>query len=133
MRLTTNFWLREFECNDGSKMPVPVFRQIEVLANQLQRIRNDLNVPIKITNAYRSPAHNKAVGGVRTSQHLLGKACDIQVKDISPMIVYNTIERLIGEGVIKEGGLGLYNTFVHYDIRDYKARWNYSSINRNDK
>ena len=24
---------------------------------------------------------------------------------------------------IKLGGLGLYNTFVHFDIRNYIARW----------
>jgi len=27
---------------------------------------------------------------------------------------------------MKEGGLGLYNTFVHYDIRGTKARWDYT-------
>ena len=30
-------------------------------------------------SVYRSPAVNKAVGGSKTSAHLLGRACDIQV------------------------------------------------------
>ena len=34
-----------------------------------------------------------------------------------------TIEALIELEYIPEGGLGIYNTFVHYDIRGYKARW----------
>ena len=48
----------------------------------------------------------------------------MQVKGMSPKDVYASIERLIELGEMKEGGLGLYNTFVHYDIRGTKARWN---------
>ena len=29
---------------------------------------------------------------------------------------------------MKEGGVGLYNGFVHYDIRGTKARWDNSSL-----
>tara|TARA_R110002126_G_scaffold187332_2_gene335916 strand:+ start:179 stop:574 length:396 start_codon:yes stop_codon:yes gene_type:complete len=130
MRLTTNFWLEEFQCKDGSEMPIAVFRKIEILAKQLQVIRDVLNVPMTLTSAYRSPSHNRAIGGVKSSQHLLGTACDIQVKGMSSQEVYDTIEMLIEEGSIKNGGLGLYYNFVHYDVRGYKARWNFT---KNDK
>jgi hypothetical protein len=33
------------------------------------------------------------------------------------------IENLIAQGKIIEGGVGIYPTFVHYDIRGTKARW----------
>lgn len=123
MKLTNNFWLHEFESNDGAEMPEDVFKNIKLLAEQLQEIRDVVCVPIKVTSAYRSPEHNKKVGGVSNSQHLSGKAADIQVKGYNPKKVYNLIDNIIEFGNIKEGGLGLYNTFVHYDTRDYKARW----------
>ena len=130
MRLTTNFWLEEFQCKDGSEMPKPVFRKIEILAKQLQVIRDVLSVPMTLTNAYRSPSHNRVVGGVKSSQHLLGTACDIQVNGMNSQQVYDTIERLIKEGKIKQGGLGLYHNFVHYDIRGYRARWDFVNKNK---
>ena len=40
-------------------------------------------------------------------------------------MVYDVVESLISEGLISEGGLGLYKTFIHYDIRGTKARWDY--------
>ena len=38
-------------------------------------------VPIIIGSGYRSPALNKAVGGVANSQHMTGEACDIHIPD----------------------------------------------------
>ena len=33
------------------------------------------------------------------------------------------IEKLIKEGKMKQGGIGIYKGFIHYDIRGTKARW----------
>lgn len=121
--MTKNFKIEEFECKCKCKMPNDVKDNIVKLANQLQLIRNVLKRPIHITNSYRCESHNKAVGGVKSSQHLLGKAADLQVKGYTPKQVYNLIEHLIDNGEILQGGLGLYNSFVHYDIRKSKARW----------
>jgi len=68
------------------------------------------------------------VGGKSNSQHLLAKASDIVVKNVSPKEVYNAIEKLIESGKMKQGGLGLYDSFVHYDVRGVRARWNYSKL-----
>jgi predicted oxidoreductase len=54
---------------------------------------------------------------------LLGKAADIVVKFKTPDEVANAIKYLISEGKMKQGGLSAYDTFTHYDIRGYKARW----------
>ena len=35
----------------------------------------------------------------------------------------DTIERLIREGKMEDGGMGRYSTFVHYDVRGSRARW----------
>lgn len=125
MRLTKNFTRREFKSKDGAQMPEDVLCNIKDLADNLQVLRDFLGEPVRINSAYRSEAHNKAVGGSKTSQHLLGKAADIKVKGIDTKDVYLIIESLIKDGKMTEGGLGLYNTFVHYDIRGTRARWDY--------
>lgn len=124
MQITNNFELAEFECSCGCKMPEDVFSEIQRLAGSLQYIRDFVRKPIKLTNAYRCPKHNKKVGGVSNSQHILGKAADIKVTDMTPEEVYNTIDCLTNHEHVLQGGLGLYNTFTHYDIRGTKARWN---------
>jgi uncharacterized protein YcbK (DUF882 family) len=123
MKLTNNFNKSEFECNCGCEMPNEVFLQIQKLASQLQCIRDFIRFPIKITSAYRCPSHNKEIGGVSNSQHVLGKASDIQVSDSSPEAIYQVIDTLAEYGHVLQGGLGLYNTFTHYDIRKTRARW----------
>ena len=101
-----------------------MFLEIQKLACQLQHIRDfEFRKPIKITSSYRCKTHNKSIGGVSNSQHILGKAADIQVEDISPSEIYNTIDTLSNNGHILQGGLGKYNTFTHYDIRKTRSRW----------
>jgi uncharacterized protein YcbK (DUF882 family) len=121
--LTKNFKKSEFECKCGCKMPPKVLANIVRTAANLQVLRDILDEPIKINSAYRCKTHNLAVGGVKTSKHTLGIATDLATNN--PKSLYETIEYLIEKGVLKEGGLGIYNTFVHYDTRGNKARWDY--------
>ena len=125
MRLTKNFTQREFRSKDGAKMPLDVLDNIKELACNLQVLRDLLGESIKINSGYRSEAHNKAVGGVKSSKHTKGLAADIRVKDLETDDLYLLIESLIKQGDMQEGGLGVYDTFVHYDIRGTRARWNY--------
>ena len=123
MQLTTNFNLSEFRSRDGAAFPDSVIPNIQRLANALQVIRDTLNVPITITSGYRSPAHNRAVGGATNSTHLNGTGVDFQARGIAPSAVAAIIERLINEGRIPQGGLKAYARWVHYDIRGTRARW----------
>ena len=125
MKLTCNFSMSEFECNCGCKMPEDVKSNIIELADNLQVLRDFLNMPIKITNAYRCESKNKSVNGVKNSQHLLGKAADIQISNLSPKKVAEAISFLMENNSFKMGGLGLYNTFTHVDIRGKMARWGF--------
>lgn len=127
MQLTKNFYKIEFESRDGAKMPDYVLQNIKELADNLQKVRDILAEAINISSGYRSEAHNKIVGGVKNSQHLLGKAADVSMKNYTSKELAVIFEDLILNGVIKEGGLGLYNGFVHYDIRGTRARWNLST------
>lgn len=125
MKLTKNFSKKEFDSKDGSEMPQDVLVNIQKLANQLQVLRDYLGKSISINSAYRSPSHNKSVGGAKNSQHLYGKASDIKVNGMTTKQVYDAIELLINQGDILQGGLGIYNTFVHYDIRGARSRWDF--------
>jgi hypothetical protein len=42
---------------------------------------------------------------------------------MTPDEVADTIELLIAEGKMEQGGLGRYDTFTHFDVRGSKARW----------
>lgn len=124
--MTKNFKIQEFECKCGCKMPADVKLNIVKLANQLQILRDFIKKPITIINAYRCAKHNKAVGGVPNSQHVLGKAADIKVSGTAPKTVSETINKLAETGNMLQGGIGTYSSFTHYDIRKTKARWDYS-------
>jgi len=123
MRLTKNFSLSEFDCKDGSEIPSQLLPNVLELAENLQELRDFVGVPIKINSAYRSLEHNASIGGTNSSQHLFAKAADIVVKGKTPAQVATMIKLLILEGKMKQGGIGVYDTFTHYDIRGYKARW----------
>jgi len=122
-QLTTNFKLSEFACKDGTPVPSNLMSNVKALATNLQVLRDTIKKPIKINSSYRTPTHNKSVGGASNSQHLYAKAADIAVKGMTPAQVRKQIESLINSKKMSQGGIGRYNTFVHYDIRGTKARW----------
>ncbi len=125
MRLTENFRKEEFDSKDGACMPNDVLNNIAELAKNVQIIRDYVGVPLTINSGYRSPAHNKSVGGVANSYHVQGKASDLSSSKITPKKLYDAILKLIADGKIYNGGVGIYNTFVHYDIGVKGRRWDY--------
>jgi len=121
-RLTPNFTVYEFRCRDGSDT-VMIDESLVVL---LQCIREHFGKPITITSGYRTAAHNTAVGGAKSSQHLLGRAADIQVAGVSVEAVAAYAESLMPGW----GGVGRYPVkagrakgWVHVDTRPNKSRW----------
>lgn len=114
-KLSTNFRVKEFACSDGSD---PIFIAPE-LVKILQKIRNHFGKSVTITSAYRTPTKNKAVGGTAYSQHLYGTAADIKVSGVSPKKVAQYAEKLLPN----KGGIGIYSTFTHIDVRATKSRW----------
>ena len=123
--ITANFSWHEFASKDGAPFPASVRERIErELAPALQRIRDEIGVPLRITSGYRSPEHNARVGGAKRSQHMFGLAADIQMaRGHDTDRLAEVIDRLIEDGEIPEGGVGLYRGWVHYDVRGTRARW----------
>ena len=123
MKLTKNFSLEEFYCNDGTPVPDNLLCNVQELAENLQVLRDYFGIPITVNSGYRHEQYNKSVGGAKNSQHLLAKAADIVIAGNTPKNVKDAIEKLIKEGKMKNGGIGLYSRFVHYDFRNTPARW----------
>ncbi len=123
---------QELACKDGTPYPeefiedgrvfklAQTFEQIRLLAGEY---------PITILSAYRTPEHNRKVGGARNSQHVEGRALDLKPpKTWSVKSFYELIRRYAPELGIH--GLGRYKTFVHVDIRPTKtiAYWSGDGI-----
>ena len=115
-KLSANFKVKEFACADGSD---PIF-VAPALVEILQKIRTHFGKAVNINSAYRTPSKNKAVGGATYSQHLYGTAADISIKGVTPKQVAAYAETLLP----KSGGIGIYSTFTHIDVRETKSRWN---------
>ena len=52
----------------------------------LQPLRDFLGKPVVISSGYRCAELNKAVGGVRNSQHMKGEAADIHVENTEHLL-----------------------------------------------
>ncbi|WVR18096.1 endolysin [Burkholderia phage Bm1] len=80
MNLTPHFTLEEMtKTSTGiDNTPTPgIVATLTHTANQMEGIRSVLgDLPIIVNSGYRSPAVNRAVGGVPTSQHQSGQAVD---------------------------------------------------------
>ena len=121
-KLSPSFTVREFRCRDGTDT-IMIDEGHVVL---LQCIREHFGKPITITSGYRTAEHNAKVGGSKSSQHLLGRAADIQVAGVSPDAVAAYAESLMPTW----GGVGRYPVkagrakgWVHVDTRANKSRW----------
>lgn len=122
-QLTKNFHIREFKCKDGTKVPDALFKNVKELAENLQVLRDDLGEPLDLNSAYRHKGYNDKIGGSPKSQHLEAKAGDLVTKSFTPKQLAVRIKKLILAGKMKQGGVGVYPSFTHYDIRGTEARW----------
>lgn len=87
MKLTDYFQLSEFEKSStatslhiDNHVPASLIPNLQNLCAQvLEPLRQHFNVPIVIGSGYRCPSLNKAVGGVKNSQHMTGEAANIHI------------------------------------------------------
>ncbi|SDL23304.1 YcbK family protein [Natronincola ferrireducens] len=114
IQIAKNFQLWEFQCRGGTQLVKLDHRLLE----KLQQLRDQVGRPVNLTSGYRTLAHNQKVGGSPNSQHMLGRAADIQVPGYSPEAIGKIAEELGFTGI------GVYPTFTHVDVRTTgRSRW----------
>ncbi|MCR5159278.1 MAG: peptidase M15 [Prevotella sp.] len=84
VRLSPHFLLNEFLNLGKYSQNIPSMQEVVNMTYGchllLEPARNEVG-PIIINSGFRNEAVNRKVGGVRNSQHLLGQAADIRLKD----------------------------------------------------
>jgi len=105
------FEMKEFACKCCGQLPPSAEQNLQALVEHvLDPARERLGMPITVNSGYRCPAHNKAVGGVKNSQHLKGEAADITCADNKRLA--EIIEQL---GNFDQ--LIVYPTFLHVSYK----------------
>lgn len=89
---------------------------IALVENVLQPLRDAWEKPLFINSGYRCLELNKKVGGVPTSQHVLGQAADVGCSD--PL----ALARLAKKMKLPYDQMGVYPTFVHFSYSEDRNR-----------
>lgn len=105
----------ETRCKCGCGMDIT-----DDLRHELNALREVYGAPLYLNSGARCSEYNIKVGGVTGSYHTKGMAADIRW----PRISYDKrrlLTCIIGPHTVSHfGGLGIYENFVHVDIRDPK-------------
>ena len=108
---------KEFACKCCGQLPLSTSsgqaprENVKALVSEvLDPVREKLGMPIVVNSGYRCEKHNKAVGGVRNSQHLRGEAADVTCANLPRL-----------KALIIENGrfdqLITYPTFLHVSYK----------------
>ena len=116
VQLSKHFKVHEFRCKDNTD---PIFISANLITI-LECIRINFGKPVYINSAYRNPAYNAMIGGAKHSMHMYGIAADIHINGVTPKQIAEYANTLMHN----RGGIGIYDSFCHIDVRDTKARWN---------
>lgn len=84
---------------------------------KLDEAREYANIPFVINSAFRTPEHNKAVGGSPNSSHLKGLAVDIRCNSSRNRSII--LDALIAVGFTR---IGIAKTFIHVDLSKDKVQ-----------
>jgi zinc D-Ala-D-Ala carboxypeptidase len=101
-----SFSPREIACKGTGKLLIN-----EDALDKLQALRDRLGKPLILTSAYRSPEHNRNVGGATRSKHMEGIAFDVRMENHNPQ-EFEAAARAVGFK-----GFGYYprSGFMHID------------------
>ena len=117
LRISKYFTVGEVTKNDPRRIPKPNSaeeRNILKLAKELDKIRADWGSAIRVTSWYRPPVVNREQGGVSNSQHINGRAVDVQPIGKS---IYD-FQKYLDRSWYGHLGYGAKRGFVHLDIRN---------------
>lgn len=120
IKLSRNFSLNEMLITSTGIPNIPTNKEIKnmkLLAdNVLQPLRDYMGIPIIVTSGFRSKAVNDAVGGSKTSGHMLGTAADITA---GHKTLNKKIYKFIRDNCEYRQLINEYNyTWVHVEYRE---------------
>jgi uncharacterized protein YcbK (DUF882 family) len=128
-RLSPHFTVEEFDCHNGAKVMKRDYNGLEYLCKTyLEPLRKKYG-RVTIHSGYRTRAYNASIGGASQSFHIYtihdgnDQAADVSCSKGSPRQWHATLNSIRSKKRSGKGGLGLYSSFVHVDIRDYPANW----------
>lgn len=109
-----NFSPEEMACRGTGRLMI-----VPSAMDKLQALRDKLGKPLIVNSAYRSPEHNRRVGGAKRSKHLEAIAFDVRMDNHDPD-TYIAAALSVGFN-----GIGTYpkQNFVHVDARPNRANW----------
>ena len=115
--VTEHFLYSDFicPCCDRLKIVPAFYRHI----GMLEQMRREAGFTILVNSGYRCQSHNRSVGGADNSWHLLF-ATDIRPESPGEDNLRLLYRLALG---MDFGGIGLYDTFLHLDLRPGKVRW----------
>ena len=121
VKLSANFELHEFACKDNGVSKTVLVD--DELVQRLEQLRTKLGgKAININSGYRTPAHDKAVGGSGSGMHTKGKAVDIWVQGLT------CVQLGMAAKEVGFRGIGMYHRkaseqVVHVDTRPSACKW----------
>lgn len=128
VRLSPHFTVHEFNCHDGSVVPINSGAAlVRLCRDYLEPMRAKFGA-CHVLSGYRHRVYNAGIGGARNSQHIYEETPDSVAADVrfargNPRewaeFAYDLRRRL------GKGGIGVYmrSGFVHVDNRPYRADW----------
>lgn len=132
MRISKYFHLEDFlrsrtaSARGIKNQPPPhIIENLRYLAARLDEIVELFpGVKITINSGYRGPALNKAVGGAKSSQHLLGEAADLNIEGPDDLKIFDAIRmnpKIKFDQLIFEGGGNGSSPWVHISFTRRRA------------
>jgi len=106
----------------NSMPPQALWNNVIPLVAAMNAVRKELGASIQITNCFRNTQYNACVGGVAGSQHPRFTAADWVCSSGTSADWAAAAATVRASGVFK-GGIGIYNSFVHLDVRGSNANW----------
>jgi zinc D-Ala-D-Ala carboxypeptidase len=94
----------------------------DALKRALDQLRDIVDRPVIVHDAYRCAEHNAVVSLVAKSQHPAGTAADVSIPGLTLQQMYDSAKKV---PAFFAGGIGVYDAeFIHVDVRSNgPARW----------
>jgi uncharacterized protein YcbK (DUF882 family) len=113
---------RELACHDAMRSCYPLDLREDGTARRLATVFEVLrqacgHQPLRVLSAYRTRAYNELCGGAPNSQHIHGRALDLQTPLHLTLDEFWRITQDVARMLPLVGAIGVYDWGIHLDIR----------------